>query len=482
MFTALPCDCPVNITIPSVPSVLADAVREQLVSDLRALLGTRCSTGAAHREHHSHGESWHPSAEPDVVVFPASTEEVSAIVKVAARHRAPIVPFGAGSSLEGHVHATSGGVSLDMTQMNRIVRVSVEDMDVTVEAGVTRRQLSKHLRNTGLDFWVDPGADATIGGMAATRASGTTAVRYGTMRESVLGLTVVLADGRVIRTGGRARKSSAGYDLTRLFLGSEGTLGVLTEITLKLYGFPDGISAAVCAFPSMAAAVQTVITTIQLGIPVARMELLDETAIDAVNRYSKLEYPLQPTLFFEFHGTSDRAVTEHAQLVQEIAAEQGGAQFSWATNTEDRAALWHARHNAHHAAMALRPGGKNFVTDVCVPISRLAECILETREDVRESRLLAPLVAHAGDGNFHLICVVDPDDAEEIARVRAMSRRLVERALAMGGTCTGEHGVGVGKMEYLADEHGSGAIEVMKSIKRALDPDNLMNPGKMLQL
>jgi D-lactate dehydrogenase (cytochrome) len=464
-----------------MPSALPVPARERLAAELRTIVGDRCSSNPTQLEHHSHGESWHTSGEPDLVVFPTSTEEVSAIVRTAARFNAPIVPFGSGSSLEGHVNALHGGVSLDMTRMNRVLRVSVEDLDATVEAGVTHRQLNKHLNNTGLQFWVDPGADATIGGMTATRASGTAAVRYGTMRDVVLGLTVVLADGRVIRTGGRARKSSAGYDLTRLFVGSEGTLGVITEITVKLHGLPDGISAAVCSFSTMEGAVRTVITTIQLGIPVARIELLDEAQIDAVNKYSKLDYPVQPTLFFEFHGTSERSVTEHAQLVQEIAAEQGGTGFRWATTTEDRAKLWRARHDAFWAALALRPGSKAWTTDVCVPISRLAECILETRKDLQDSSLLAPMVGHVGDGNFHLIFVLDPDNPAEFAQAKAINSRMVHRALEMGGTCTGEHGVGFGKMDYLPEEHGD-ALEVMKTIKRALDPDNRMNPGKMFRL
>jgi D-lactate dehydrogenase (cytochrome) len=464
-----------------MPSVLPPSVREKLATDLRALLGDRCSLNPTLLEHHSHGESWHAAGEPDIVVFPTSTEEVSAIVATAARAGAPIVPFGAGSSLEGHVNALRGGVSIDMTRMNRVLRVSAEDLDASVEAGVTHRQLNKHLNNTGLHFWVDPGADATIGGMAATRASGTTAVRYGTMRETVLGLTVVLADGRVIRTGGRARKSSAGYDLTRLFVGSEGTLGVITEVTVRLHGLPDGISAAVCPFETMEGAVQTVISTIQLGIPVARIELLDEVQLDAVNRYSKLDYPLRPTLFFEFHGTSAASVSEHAQLVQEIAAENGGTDFRWATTTEDRSKLWRARHDAFWAALALRPGSKAWTTDVCVPISRLAQCILETRQDLQASSLLAPLVGHVGDGNFHLIFVLDPDNTAEFAEAKAINARLVHRALDMGGTCTGEHGVGFGKMDYLPEEHGD-ALEVMKTIKRALDPENRMNPGKMFRL
>jgi D-lactate dehydrogenase (cytochrome) len=453
---------------------------EALSSELKALLGDRASTNPTQREHHSHGESWHSAGEPDVVVYPTSTDEVSQVVRIAARHGAPLIPFGAGSSLEGHVNAFFGGVSVDLTRMNRVVRVSAEDLDATVEAGVTHRQLNKALANTGLHFWVDPGADATIGGMAATRASGTAAVRYGTMRETVLGLTVVLADGRVIRTGGRARKSASGYDLTRLFVGSEGTLGIITEVTVRLHGLPDGISAAVCSFPSMEGAVQTVMTVIQLGIPVARLELLDEAQIDAVNKYSKLDYPVQPTLFFEFHGTSERSVEEHAHLAHEISVERGGADFRWATTTEDRAKLWRARHDAFWAALALRPGSKAWTTDVCVPISRLAECILATRADVKESGLLAPMVGHVGDGNFHLIFVLDPDNPDEFTRAKQINSRLVHRALEMGGTCTGEHGVGVGKMDYLPEEHGD-ALEVMKSIKRALDPENRMNPGKMLK-
>jgi D-lactate dehydrogenase (cytochrome) len=462
-------------------ATLSATARDALVGDLLGLLGDRCTTNPTQIEHHSHGESWHTPAAPDVVVYPTSTEEVSAIVTTAARHGAAIVPFGVGSSLEGHVNAIAGGVSIDLSRMNRVLRVSADDLDATVEAGVTHRQLNKSLANTGLAFWVDPGADATIGGMAATRASGTTAVRYGTMREAVLGLTVVLADGRVIHTGGRARKSSAGYDLTRLFVGSEGTLGVITEVIVRLHGLPEAISAAVCAFDSMEGAVQTVITTIQLGIPVARIELLDELQIEAVNRFSRLSYALKPTLLFEFHGTSQAAAEEHATAVQEIVAENGGSGFQWATTTEDRARLWQARHNTLYAAMALRPGSRAWVTDVCVPISRLAECVLETRRDLQSSNLIAPLVGHVGDGNFHLNIVVNPDDEREVREVHEFNARLIHRALALGGTCTGEHGVGVGKMKYLEEEHGD-ALDVMKAVKRALDPDNRMNPGKIFDL
>jgi D-lactate dehydrogenase (cytochrome) len=451
----------------------------ELIQTLSSILGNRLSTSDAVREHHSHGESWHAPGVPDAVVFPTSTEEVAQIVGACASLRVPIVPFGMGSSLEAHVNAIHGGVSIDFTRMNRIVRLSVEDLDVTVEAGVTHRRLNEHLKNTGLWFPVDPGADATLGGMAATRASGTTAVRYGTMRENVLALTVVLADGRIIHTGGRARKSSSGYDLTRLFVGSEGTLGVITEVTLRLYGRPEAVSAAVCPFQTMEGAAATVITTIQLGIPVARIEIIDEAQLEAVNRYSNTSYPLQPTLFFEFHGTSEAAVAEHARTVEEIARENGGSGFKWASTLEERSKLWEARHNALYAAIAFRPGTKAWTSDVCVPISRLAECILETQADLRASGIVAPLVGHAGDGNFHLIFTVNPDDAAELARVEAANARLVERALRLGGTCTGEHGVGLGKIKYLRKEHGEG-LDVMRALKHALDPDNIMNPGKLI--
>jgi D-lactate dehydrogenase (cytochrome) len=462
-----------------MPSVLTAERRSALVRDLTEVLGDRCTTNATQLEHHGHGESWHAPGQPDAVVFPLSTEEVSAVVHVAARYGSPIVPFGAGSSLEGHVNPVRGGVTIDLSRMNRVLRVSAEDLDATVEAGVTHRQLNKALANTGTAFWVDPGADATIGGMAATRASGTTAVRYGTMREVVLGLTVVLADGRVIRTGGRARKSSAGYDLTRLFVGSEGTLGVITEVTVRLFGRPEAVSAAVCAFESIDAAVAAVIQTIQFGIPVARIELMDEVQIDAVNRYSKLSMALKPTLLFEFHSTSDAGAAEHAAAVQEITREHGGTEFRWATTTEDRAALWAARHNTYYAAMAMRPGGKALVSDVCVPISALAECIGETKRELAASRAYAPLVGHVGDGNFHLNFILDPNDAGEVAEVKALNARLVARALRLGGTCTGEHGVGLGKQKYLLDEHGEDAVSVMRALKTALDPSGLMNPGKI---
>ena len=464
----------------SGPAVGARPI-DAAISELRTLLGARVNDSAAVREHHSRGESYHVPAPPDVVCFPHTTEEVAGILKVSARYHVPVVPFGAGTSLEGHVHAIKGGISIDLREMNRILRVSPEDLDATVEAGVTRLQLHKALRNTGLMFSVDPGADCTIGGMTATRASGTTAVRYGTMRENVLGLTVVLADGGVIKTGTRARKSSAGYDLTRLFVGSEGTLCVITEITVRLHPLPEAVSAAVCAFESMQGAVETVIATIQLGVPVARIELLDETQLDAVNRYSNTTYPIAPTLFFEFHSDSERHLADQVETVQAIAAERGGRGFQWATRPEDREKLWKARHDSLYAALALRPGARAMVTDVCVPISRLAECIIETMKDHKGASLPVALVGHAGDGNFHLNCILNPDSHVELDEAVRLNERMVVRALAMGGTCTGEHGVGYGKMKFLDAEHGP-ALEVMRTIKRALDPDNRMNPGKLVEI
>ncbi|HEX9585077.1 MAG TPA: FAD-linked oxidase C-terminal domain-containing protein [Gammaproteobacteria bacterium] len=446
---------------------------------LRALLGERLSTSAAVREQHGKDESYHTPAAPDAVAFAESTEEIAAIVSLCAQHRVPVIPFGTGTSLEGHVAALHGGVCIDVSRMDQVIEVNPEDLDCRVQAGVTRKALNDYLRDTGLFFPIDPGADASLGGMTATRASGTNAVRYGTMRENVLGLTVVTADGRVIRTGGRARKSSAGYDLTRLFVGSEGTLGVIAEIQLKLYGIPEAISAAVCSFATLEGAVNAVIQTIQSGIPVARIELLDEVQMDAVNRYSKLDYPVQPTLFFEFHG-SEAGVAEQTERVGEIAAEFGGGNFEWATRPEDRTRLWQARHDAYYAAIALRPGCKGWPTDVCVPISRLAECILETRKDIDERGIITPIVGHVGDGNFHLVFVVDPDNPEEMETAREVNQRMVIRALEMGGTCTGEHGIGYGKIEFLKAEHGMEAVSVMRQIKNALDPAGLMNPGKIL--
>jgi D-lactate dehydrogenase (cytochrome) len=452
------------------------------LDQVRALLGDRFTTAMAVREQHGHDETYHAGAAPDGVAFPASTEEVSAIVKICAPLGVPVIAYGTGTSLEGHVAALHGGFTLNLTQMNSLLELNAEDLDCLVQPGVTRKQLNTHLRDTGLFFPIDPGADASLGGMAATRASGTNAVRYGTMRENVLGLTVVLADGEVIRTGGRARKSSAGYDLTRLFVGSEGTLGVITDIRLRLFGIPEAISSAVCRFPSIEQAVNAVILTIQAGVPVARIELLDELTMGGCIRYSKLEgYEAAPTLFFKFHG-SEAGVAEQAETVGAIAQEHGGAAFQWSTRTEERNRLWQARHDAFYATMALRPGAVGIVTDVCVPISRLAEGIAEVQKDIAEAGLLAPMVGHVGDGNFHLIFLVDPADTEEVARAKTVNRRMVEHALRLGGTCTGEHGVGQGKMGYLEAEHGAGAVAVMRKLKQALDPDDIMNPGKIVAL
>jgi D-lactate dehydrogenase (cytochrome) len=454
-----------------LPSALADA--------LRARFGERYATAEAVRLQHGRDESSFAAVPPDAVVFARSTDEVAAAVALCHAHRVPVIAFGTGTSLEGHLHAVRGGVSLDLSGMNKVLAVRPEDLDATVEAGVTRKALNASLRDTGLFFPIDPGADASLGGMAATRASGTNAVRYGTMRENVLGMAVVLADGRVIKTGSRARKSSAGYDLTRLMIGSEGTLGIITELTVRLYPLPEAISSAVCAFPDIATAVDTVIETIQLGVPVARIELLDALAIAAINRHSRTVLREAPTLFFEFHG-SPAGVAEQARSVREIAAGHKGMDFEWAERPEDRTRLWQARHDAYYACLALRPGARSLTTDVCVPISRLADCIAETVADIEASSLVAPLLGHVGDGNFHLLLLADPDSAEEIERARAFSQRLVERAIGMEGTCTGEHGVGRGKRQYLALEHGGDALDVMRAIKRTLDPDDILNPGKIL--
>ena len=450
------------------------------IGELKALLSERLSVAGAVREQHGKDESWHPAHAPNAVAFARSTEEVSAIVKICARHKVPVIAYGAGTALEGHVAAVHGGICIDIMQMNEVLKVNAADLDVVVQPGVTRKQLNDYLRDTGLFFPIDPGANASIGGMTATRASGTNAVRYGTMRENVLSLTVVLADGRVIRTARRARKSAAGYDLTRLFTGSEGTLGVITEITLRVYGIPEAMSTATCSFATLAGAVDTVIATIQSGIPVARIELMDDVQVDAINKYSKFDYPLKDTLILEFHGSAS-AVKEQAESVQAIAEEHGGAGFQWTVKPEERARLWEARHNAAYANRALRPGCEIWATDVCVPISRLAECILETKADLRDSFLIAPLVGHVGDGNFHLTFVLDRANPAELAEAERLNDRLVLRALAMDGTCTGEHGVGTGKMKFLAAEHGE-AVSVMRLIKQALDPDNLMNPGKIVAL
>ncbi|TXH34343.1 MAG: FAD-binding protein [Rhodospirillaceae bacterium] len=452
-----------------------------LIAALTALLGDdRVSTNPGILNRHGHDESYHPAHAPDVVVFPQSTEEVAQIMRLARRHGAPVIPFGVGTSLEGHVAALEGGVSVDLSGMNQVVEVNGDDLDVLVQAGVTRKQLNAHLRDAGLFFPIDPGADATIGGMAATRASGTNAVRYGTMRENVLGLTVVLADGRVIKTGSRARKSAAGYDLTRLFIGSEWTLGVITDVRLRLYGIPEAIAAAVAPFPTIGEAVNTVIRIIQSGIPVARIELLDEVQMDAVNRYSQLDYPVAPTLFFEFHG-SEAGVTEQSDAVKMIAADFGGTDFRWSTRAEERNKLWQARHDAYYAGINLRPGAKGWPTDVCVPISRLADCILATKADIAASGLLAPIVGHVGDGNFHTNMIVDPANPAELAAAEAFNQRLVSRALEMGGTCTGEHGIGYGKIAFLEQEHGAEATGLMRLLKQTIDPENRLNPGKIFK-
>jgi len=457
-----------------------EAIDTSLLTELRQLLGDRLSTASAVCAQHGKDESYHAPHSPDAVAFARSAQEVAAIVRLCSNYKTPVIAFGTGTSLEGHVAALAGGVCIDLTQMNRILRVNAEDLDAVVEAGVTRKQLNEHLRDTGLFFPIDPGADASLGGMAATRASGTNAVRYGTMRENVLSLTVVLADGRVIRTARRARKSAAGYDLTRLFIGSEGTLGIITEVTVRLYGIPEAISAAVCAFPTIEDAVNTVILTIQNGVPVARIELLDEAQMAATNKYSKLNHKVAPTLFFEFHGTT-AGVAEQAETVKSIAADYGGNDFRWATTPEERSKLWQARHDAYYAALALRPGSKGWATDVCVPISRLAECISETQRDLADSPIPSALVGHVGDGNFHLVFMIDPQRPDEIAEAGRLNERMVARALAMEGTSTGEHGVGYGKMDFLVSEHGE-ALSVMRSIKKALDPDNILNPGKIVRV
>lgn len=471
-----------STSLPGQRTLRADAERRRaagVVAELRALHGDRVSTSASVLEQHGRGESYHPPAPPDAVFYAESTEEVAHAVRLCAEARVPVIPFGAGTSLEGHVAALHGGISIDLTRMDAVLEVNASDLDCRVEAGVRRLALAERLAPDGLFFPVDPGADATIGGMAATRASGTSAVRYGTMRENVLGLTVVLPDGGVVRTGGRARKSAAGYDLTRLFVGSEGTLGVITEVALRLFGIPESIASAACAFETVGGAVDAVIETVQLGIPVARIELLDEVQIDACNRYSGTALPLLPALFVELHG-SEAATREQAEALAGIAARHGGTNFAWATSTEERNALWRARHAAYYAALSLEPGASGWVTDVCVPISSLATCVLETRRDLDGSFLQAPIVGHVGDGNFHLALLVDPTDPAHVAEAHRLNARLVERALACGGTITGEHGVGSGKIASLVQEHGAG-VEAMRAVKAALDPYGIMNPGQDLR-
>lgn len=445
---------------------------------LEMRFGERLSRGQALREQHGHTMTWLKNQPPDAVVFVQSTQDVADIVAICAEHRCPIIPFGIGSSLEGQLNAPIGGVSIDFTQMNQILEVHAEDLDVVLQPGVIRTQLNEHLRDTGLFFPIDPGAEASLGGMAATRASGTNAVRYGTMRENVISLEAVMPDGRIIRTASRAKKSSSGYDLTRLMVGSEGTLGVITELTIRLHGIPEAVAGAICPFPTVEAACNAVIMTIQYGIPVARIELLDALQVKACNLYSKLDLVEEPMLLLEFHG-SDASVKEQSELFGEIAADCGGGDFKWTTDPDERAKLWKARHDAYWSASGLRPGTQIFSTDSCVPISRLAECVEETRLDIEETGLIAPIVGHVGDGNFHVGVLVDDNDRDEIERAEAFAGRQSERAIRMGGTCTGEHGIGQGKMAYMRKEHGD-AVDYMRAIKQAIDPQNIMNPGKII--
>lgn len=451
---------------------------DAVIAGLRDRFADRLSTSQSLREQHCSTLTWLTPQPPDAVVFPQDTQEVADIVRLCGQHRVPLIPFGAGSSLEGHLNAPYGGVSLDFSRMNRIIAVNTEDLDCVVEPGVTREQLNTHLRDTGLFFPVDPGADASLGGMAATRASGTNAVRYGTMRDAVLNLTAVMADGSVVRTARRARKSSAGYDLTRLLVGSEGTLGVMTELTLRLHGIPESVLSAVCPFDTVEGACDATIMAIQMGLGLARIELLDGPQIEACNTYSKLDLDPVPTLFLEFHGTT-AGTREQVETFSEVAAEFGGGTFRWAEKEEERKALWKARHDAYWAALALRPGAKGIATDVCVPISRLAECVTGTQKDIEELGLVAPIVGHAGDGNFHVLPLIDVENEDEIAAATEFLERLVDRALSMDGTCTGEHGIGSGKMKYMKAEHGSG-VDIMRAIKMSLDPHNILNPGKVV--
>ena len=454
---------------------------DAVIAAARDFLGERISTNNALREQHSRGEDTTTPTLPDAVAFVVTTEEVSRLLVLCHQHSVPVTAFGAGTSLEGHVNPVRAGISLDLSRMTAVLEVNAEDMDCLIEPGVTRQQLNDHLRDQGLFFPVDPGSVCTIGGMCATRASGTNAVRYGTIRENVLGLEVVLADGRVIETGGRTRKAANGYDLTRLMIGSEGTLGIITKVRLRLHGIPEATSAAVCQFPTLAACVETVIATLMTGVPIARMELLDEVQMGACIAYSKLTgMAATPTLFLEFHGTP-AGVEEQARAVEAIAAECGGTGFAWATDEQARKALWQARHDAYWAAVALRPGARGIATDVCVPISRLAEALLGAKQDIEASGLQAPIVGHVGDGNFHTVILVDPADPEEFERAWALDRAIVARGLALGGTCSGEHGVGLGKREFLEQEHGAEALAVMRGIKASLDPRGILNPGKMFR-
>jgi D-lactate dehydrogenase (cytochrome) len=454
---------------------------DTVIAALAARYGNRLATAQAVREQHAHTTTWIANQPPDAVVFPQSTEEVQEVVRLCASHRVPVIAFGTGTSLEGQVNAPRGGICLDFRDMNRVLAVHAEDLDCIIEPGITRKALNEQLRDKGLFFPIDPGADASLGGMAATRCSGTNAVRYGTMKDNVLALKVVLANGEVMSTARRAKKSSAGYDLTRLMIGAEGTLGVITELTLRLTGIPEAISSGVCPFPSVEAACNATILAIQSGIPVARIELLDTLQVRACNLYSNLTLPETPMLFLEFHGT-EASVAEQSERFAKIAKDLGGGPYDWATRAEDRSRLWQARHDAYWAARRLRPGTQALSSDVCVPISRLAECVTATQRDAAESRFIAPIVGHVGDGNFHLLLMIDLNDRDEIKRAEALLERLVERALAMDGTCTGEHGIGQGKMKYLLSEYGEPALETMRAVKRALDPLDIMNPGKIFSL
>ncbi len=452
----------------------------QAIAELTEMFGDRLSTSQAVRDQHGNDLTWHEGEPPDAVAFAHSTEEVSGIVKVCGRYGVPVIPFGTGTSLEGHISAPYGGISIDLQQMNEVIEVNPEDLDCRVQAGVTRKQLNEHLRDSGLFFPIDPGADASLGGMAATRASGTNAVRYGTMRENVLALTAIMADGQVIRTSRRAKKSSAGYDLTRLLVGSEGTLGVITEVSLKLYGIPESIAAGVCSFPDVDSACNAAIQTIQIGLPIARIELVDQDQIVAANAYSGLGLPILPHLFLEFHGT-EAGTQEQSKMFGAIAEEWGAGNFNWATKTEERNHLWQARHDSFYAAKAMYPGLEAFATDVCVPISRLAECVAAARAELDKRSMVGPIVGHVGDGNFHVQVFVDTSKPDDMAKCEEFLEALVLIALSMDGTCTGEHGVGQGKMKFLQAEHGPG-LQVMRQIKKALDPKNILNPGKIVSI
>ncbi|HXE19783.1 FAD-binding oxidoreductase [Castellaniella sp. UC4442_H9] len=455
------------------------AIPAACASEFRSLLGDRFITSEAVRTHHGTDESPYPVCLPDAVIFPRDVDEVVRIVGLCQQYKVPVIPFGIGSSLEGHVLPIQGGITLDFAEMNRVLAVNAEDFTATVQPGVIRTQLNEEIRDTGLFFPVDPGAHASIGGMTATRASGTNAVRYGTMRENVVSLKVVTAKGEVVRTASRARKSSSGYDLTHLYVGSEGTLGIIVEITVRLYPRPETISAAVCNFPALASAVQSVVEIMQYGIPIARVEFMDQHAVNAVNRHSKLGLKETPLLLFEFHG-SKAGVQEQIKAVQDIAHGQGGTDFQWAERPEDRTRLWHARHNSHYAGLQLRPGSRSVATDVCVPISRLADCVTQTAADLEDMPFPYTIVGHVGDGNFHVQMLIDPDKPEEWQKSEAINHRLVHRAIAMDGTCSGEHGVGIHKMEFLKAEHGEAALALMRLIKHAYDPDNIFNPGKII--